>query len=82
MEILKPNNVLELFNPVSEFSSHLASKVMCAANIIHASSQVGEFPPYSPRHRYIIYRRASLRLSRLYIKHHMLNASMQRAEYQ
>ena len=56
IEIAKPNNVLELFNQVPEIPSHLASMLMCAANGIRISSQVGEFPPYSPTHRNIIYR--------------------------
>ena len=41
IEIVKPNHVLELFNQVPEIPSHLASTLMCAANIIRASSQVG-----------------------------------------
>ena len=45
IEIVKTNNVLELFNHIPEIVSHLASTLLCAANIIRTSSQVGEFPP-------------------------------------
>ena len=38
IEIVKPNNMLELFNEAVQILSHLASTLMYAANIIRTSS--------------------------------------------